>query len=112
MGYKTYLINKITIHSRISQVERKLESFYYLVVKDVLSAKEQPEKGERCPVFIKKRKDIAELSQSYKRRRSFYAGYLLKTMFGILLGIGFLGYCSLRGLPIAIKVIRSDFNLI
>ena len=78
---------------------------YYSVVKDVISANEQPEKGERCPVVIKKRKDIAELTQSYKRRRSFYAGYLLKTIFGLLLGTGFLGYCCLRGLPIAIKVI-------
>ena len=110
MGYETYLINR---NENLFFLEfLKLDvNFYYLVVKDVISANEQPEKGERCPVVIKKRKDIAELTQSYKRRRSFYAGYLLKTMFGILLGIGFLGYCSLRGLPIAIKVIRSDFNL-
>ena len=81
-----------------------LEKFYHTLAKEVILAGEQPDKGEHCPVVVKKRKDIIELTQFNKKRKSFFTAYLLKTIFGTILGVGLLFYCCMRGLPKSIEV--------
>jgi hypothetical protein len=69
-----------------------LESFYNLVVRDVTSS------GDGTADFVENRKDIIELSQSFRNKSSFYYSYVFRTVMEVAISVVFLVVLTVFGI--------------
>jgi len=76
----------------------KLESFYNLVVRDVTSS------GDGTADFVENRKDIIELSQSFRNKSNFYYSYVFRTVMEVAISVVFLAVLIVFGIPETLAV--------
>ena len=81
----------------------RLESFYNLMVKDVIATEENPE-DNKMPTFMEKRRAVIELSQKFTQGNTYYTAYLRKSILTLILAIGLLVYLFARGLSVSYEV--------
>ena len=97
-AYLDDLKRKKLFNFRIFKAGMKLESFYNLVVRDVTSS------GDGTADFVENRKDIIELSQSFRNKSNFYYSYVFRTVMEVAISVVFLAVLIVFGIPETLAV--------
>ena len=81
----------------------KLTAFYNLLVKEITEDKKSDEK--HVSYFMENRKDVIELSQKFLDKSNFFASYVTRTLFEMVIALALLAVLIAYGIPVFLEVI-------
>ena len=99
----------------------KLELFYKLLVKDIISgnAVNKESKSDTndiigCAEHADARRDVIEISNSFKNSKNFYLSYFTRTITELLVASGLYGWLVHGGYQLITESLETthDFNLV
>ena len=85
----------------------KLTAFYNLLVKEITEDKKSDE--NHVSYFMENRKDVIELSQKFLDKSNFFASYVTRTLFEMLIALALLAVLIAYGIPVFLEVINLNF---
>ena len=87
----------------------KLTAFYNLLVKEITEDKKSDEK--HVSYFMENRKDVIELSQKFLNKSNFFASYVTRTLFEMVIALALLAVLIAYGIPVFLEVINLHYCL-
>ena len=87
----------------------KLTAFYNLLVKEITEDKKSDEK--QVSYFMENRKDVIELSQKFLNKSNFFASYVTRTLFEMVIALALLAVLIAYGIPVFLEVINLHYCL-
>ena len=85
----------------------KLTAFYNLLVKEITEDKKSDEK--QVSYFMENRKDVIELSQKFLNKSNFFASYVTRTLFEMVIALALLAVLIAYGIPVFLEVINLHY---